>query len=464
MTLEVERLPAAYSLGGAVRGAVPTRIVPKEVHLRPSQTSRTLPYPGRGFYGWTIVLIAACALYFSSPGQSYSISEFVNSYLRDFHLSRVAVSGLYSGATLLSGSLLFIVGRAIDRYGHRATTAVITALLAATCIANSFAFSATTLFFGFFALRFFGQGSMTLLPNTLVPQWFQRLRGRAISLMGIGSIVGAAVVPPLNAWLIAHVGWQATWRLWGVGLLLFLPLAVWLVRDTPEQVGLLPDGQAPSGVEAEGTAPGEDVPSWTLAQAGRTRSFWFLMFCVLVPSLVSTGITFQMFSLLGSDHIATGAIAGLLSLNAIAGFVGTLAGGYLLDRFPIHKIVPAGFALMLLQLVVLLNTHRLWEAVLFAVIWGISSSLLTVALNVIWPAYFGRRHLGTIRGVAMTAMVVGSALGPLPFGWAYDQFGGYQQVLLVMMILPAAAAVLSLLSPPPSFRHSASDSATASSL
>lgn len=218
----------------------------------------------------------------------------------------------------------------------------------------------------------------------------------------------------------AHVGWRAT------GLLLFLPLAVWIVRDTPEQIGLLPDGEAPSGVEAEGIAPWEDGQSWTLARAANAL--------LLVPHVLRSGAVAREHRHHVPDLLSPGQRPHRdgsdrrpseperhrwLRRNA----------GRRLDCFPFHKIVPARFALMLLQLIVLLNTQSLWEAALFAVIWGISSSLLTVAFNVVWLAYFG----------------------------------GYQQVLWVMMILPDAAAVLSLLSPPPSFRHGASGSATASS-
>jgi len=86
-------------------------------------------------------------------------------------------------------------------------------LLALTAFYNSFVSSILMISLGFFFLRYFGQGSMTLIPNSLVPQWFHKKRALAISLSGIGSLVAALIIPSFNLWLISQVGWQVTWRI-----------------------------------------------------------------------------------------------------------------------------------------------------------------------------------------------------------------------------------------------------------
>ncbi|SCY79727.1 hypothetical protein SAMN03080606_02530 [Alkaliphilus peptidifermentans DSM 18978] len=73
----------------------------------------------------------------------------------------------------------------------------------------------------------------------------------------------------------------------------------------------------------------------------------------------------------------------------------------------------------------------------------------SVSTGVLWPNYFGRKNLGSIRGITMTAMVIGSSLGPLPFGYAYDVFGGYKEILLFMMIFPILGSLSSFVSPAP---------------
>jgi cyanate permease len=72
-----------------------------------------------------------------------------------------------------------------------------------------------------------------------------------------------------------------------------------------------------------------------------------------------------------------------------------------------------------------------------------------VAADVAWPAYFGRRHLGSIRSVGFSVGIVGAALGPIPFGLAYDFLGGYNVAIAALLVLPIMATVAVLRSPPP---------------
>lgn len=88
-------------------------------------------------------------------------------------------------------------------------------------------------------------------------------------------------------------------------------------------------------------------------------------------------------------------------------------------------------------------------AVLFGITRGIVGGFEVISLGIIWPNYFGRKHLGSIKGLAMSMMVIGSAFGPLPFALAYDWFGGYTQILLVMAVFPLLGMIASFTSPAP---------------
>ena len=90
---------------------------------------------------------------------------------------------------------------------------------------------------------------------------------------------------------------------------------------------------------------------------------------------------------------------------------------------------------------------------IYAVVHGSFMAFDGVSTSVILPNYFGRKHLGSIRGFFSTAMVIGSALGPLPFGLAFDHFNGYGEILLMILILPLASVLISYLATPPEYRH-----------
>ncbi|MGP4062734.1 MFS transporter [Halobacillus sp. H74] len=405
------------------------------------------------YYGWVIVAIAGLSVFFSGPGQTYSVSIFIDYYIEDFGYSRSLVSGIYSGATLMAGITLFMMGRLIDRFGQRKMMVVVGGFLALALFWNAFLLGPIMMFLGFFMIRLFGQGSMTLIPNTLVPQWFIRKRGRALSVMAVGGFASSALLPPLNTWLIEAFGWRMTWGVWGVGLLvIFVPLAVFFIRNQPKDIGEVPDG-TPKPVKGQMKNPNIEVneKSWTLKEAMATKAFWFILFCVIVPALVNTAITFHIVSIMDLRGLDTGVAAMVLTLMAVIGFPVTFVSGYLVDRFQVHYILAITFFGHIFTLVILLFTNTWWLAVAFGIFWGFVNGFERIVLNIVWPNYFGREHLGSIKGLAQTVMVVGSALGPLPFGIFYDWLGGYQEVILLTILFPVTAGILALLSPQPEY-------------
>ncbi|WP_102336386.1 MFS transporter [Salimicrobium jeotgali] len=408
------------------------------------------PIHTKFYYGWVIVFVAALSVFFSGPGQTYSNSIFIDYYIEDFGFSRSTVSGLYSAATLVAGITLFTVGRMVDRFGQRVMMIGVGTGLALALFWNSAITGPVMMFVGFFLIRLLGQGSMTLVPNTLVPQWFIKKRGRALSVMAVGTFASSALFPPLNAWLIESFGWRSAWVILGVSILvLFIPVTVWLVRNQPKDVGALPDG-TPHKKPGEEEISGEiSEVSWTLKQAMQTRTFWFILFCVMVPALVNTAVTFHVVSIMDMKGLGVGIAATILTVMAVVGFPTTFLTGYLADRFSIHYILAITFFGHILSLVLLFFTSSTLLAFSFAVVWGAVNGFERIALNIVWPNYFGRTHLGSIKGLAQTVMVIGSALGPLPFGIFYDLFGGYQEAILAILIFPVTAVILALLSPKP---------------
>lgn len=150
---------------------------------------------GRYYYGWFIVFIAALGVFFSGPGQTYSNSSFIDEHILEFGWSRSEVSGIYSAATLVAGFIMMAVGRFIDRFGQRVMMTTIGILFALACFWNSIVSGIWMMAIGFFLIRLLGQGSMSLMPNTLVAQWFIKRRGLAFSLMSLGSFASAMLFP-----------------------------------------------------------------------------------------------------------------------------------------------------------------------------------------------------------------------------------------------------------------------------
>ncbi|QZY57267.1 MFS transporter [Crassaminicella profunda] len=404
------------------------------------------------FYGWVIVFIGSMGLFFSGPGQTYSVSVFINSYVDSFGWSRTMISSLYSAATLISGLTLSYMGKLIDKIGHRKMISVVPIILGFICLWMSFVANPMMIFVGFVFLRLFGQGTMCLIPYTLVPQWFIKRRGFALSLLAIGSVLGSAVFPPLNNWLIVNSGVGFAWRFWTILLIgVMAPLGWILVRNRPEDVGLLPDGEN-KFIEKNTFVESDTLErSLTLKEAMKTRTFWLMLFCMVIPSMINTGLIFHMVSMIEIKGFTSTFAASLLSITAIIQFPLTFLAGYLLDKIKVRYVKAVNYWVLISAMGVLLyakNQHILFA---YAVLNGVFVAFDSVSTGVWWPNYFGRKHLGSIRGFSMTAIVVGSALGPLPFGFAYDLFHGYKEIILLMMIIPALGSIAAFIASPPKY-------------
>lgn len=416
-----------------------------------SKSASTQPFKTPFYYGWLIVAVASLGIFFSGPGQTYSISVFIDAYINHFGWSRSEVSFLYSTATLISGICMFFVGRFIDRFGQRKMLVFVSIGLALACLWNSAVSNMAMLMIGFFFLRLFGQGSMTLVPNTLVPQWFITKRGKALSYMAIGGFASSALFPILNAWFVEKFGWENTWMIWGfLVFILFTPLAYFVVRNRPEDINLLPDGMKVESELEKDTTKLLDEDNWTFKQASKTLAFWIILFIVSIPALINTGITFHLISIFQSNGLSAIYAATVLSLMALVGFPITLIAGRLLDKVKVKYVFVGIFIGQVIFILFLFITTTPFMAIIFAILWGTSGGFERIALNYVWPSFFGRAALGSIKGAATTVMVLGSAFGPLPFGYAYDLFGGYTEILLIALILPILGAICALLVNKPS--------------
>lgn len=399
-------------------------------------------------YGWVIVAIAALSQFFSGPGQTYSNSIFIDYYIQDFGWSRSTVSGIYSGATLAAGFLLFFVGRLIDRNGSRKMAVIVSVLLAVACLFNSFVTSMLMLFIGFFFIRLLGQGSMALISNSLIPQWFVKKRGRALSIAAIGGLVSSAAFPLLNVWLIEAFGWRMSWMVLGaIIIVLFTPLALFLIRNSPEDVGLLPDNGAAENMDKKKEST-EEV-SWSVSEASKTRAFWLLLICAAIPGIVNTGLTFHLVSIFKENSLSLEAAAGVLSLTALIGLPVTFLTGLLLDKVKVQYMLVLVFAGEIVSLLLLQNANFIAAAIIFGLVWGVSMGMERIVMAVVWPNYFGRKHIGSISGISMAMIVTGSALGPLPLGIAFDIFGGYAEILWALLLFPAIGMAAALVANPP---------------
>ena len=395
-----------------------------------------------------MVLIAAWGVFLAGPAQTYGVSVFVDPMLAEFGWSRSLISSAYAIATLVGAVGVILTGRLLDRYGHRRVLTGAAIGYGVAMFTMGVVADPLTLTLGFSLLRGFGIGALLLASRTLVSQWYVRRRGRALSLVAVGGALSLAMVPAGNGSLIEGLGWRvAYWFNAASVSLLFLPLAACLVRDRPEQIGQLPDGLPPASTVGADSDVAET--SWRLEAALRTRPFWLILCASMVPGLVITGLDFNLVSILAERGLPQGTAAAVFTASSLVTLPASLLSGQLVDRFPSRFVLSVGQSLLVAALAWLLITDVLWMALIYGMLRGLMLGTWEVALEATWPAYFGRRYLGGIRGVTFGAEVVGAAIGPLPFGLMYDLLGGHSAAILSVVVLPLAAVAAVLMAQPP---------------
>ena len=403
----------------------------------------------RGLYlGWWMLAICGVAAFTSSFGLTYTVSVYVDPMLADLGLSRTLYSLAYATGTAVGGLVLLLGGRVLERWGSRRVMVLGAAGLATGLIVLSLASGPWWLFLGFPIIRTFGQGTMPLTARVLVPNWFYLHRARAFSLLGLATTASIATLPLANGWLIDQVGWRNAWRIASVLIVLtIIPLVLRFVRNRPEDVGQLPDG---ARVEPGAAVPKTDAGlGMSLREAQRTRSFWILVVAGAVPPLITTGQHLHQAAIFVDRGTSESIAALTFTLEAFSMLGANLVVGWLNHRINPRIAMVVGLSTMVLTLVALLLSANPVLAVLYGMLRGGANGVMTIAVDIAWPAWYGRRHLGSLRSFGMAAHLFGSAIGPLPFGIAADRFGGYQPAIIMLMFLPLTMAVLMLFVRPP---------------
>ncbi|MFO8012175.1 MAG: MFS transporter [Phycisphaerae bacterium] len=425
-----------------------------------SRTAPDIPFaPARApvFYGWAILGLGTVGVLMSVPGQTMGVSPFTEPLMAALGLSRVTLSLAYMIGTIGSSLLLVPAGGLYDRFGARvvgtasciALGAVLLGLSRCDVLAERLAglvgpeyataAAFATILVGFFALRFSGQGVLTLVSRNMIMKWFDRRRGLASGASGVFVALGFSAAPRILKDLIDAFGWQGTWAtLAGVIGVGYAAVALVFWRDNPEECGLVPDG-APPPADPSGTASRPAPRDFTLGEAVRGYPFWVFALALSLFGMYVTGLTFNVASIFRQVGVAADRAYAIFLPAAAIGVTIRLLGGWASDRVPLKYLLCcmlAGIAISSAGLRVPDASGRFWTLVAGN---GLCMGFFGLLLQVTWPRFFGRLHLGAISGFATALTVFASALGPYVFSQVLDATGSYR---LIGWIMLAASGVL----------------------
>jgi MFS transporter, OFA family, oxalate/formate antiporter len=424
-----------------------------------TQLARRLPF----YYGWTVFAIASSTSYTSRPLMSVAVlAVFVVPMTEAFGWSR----GLFAGAVSLGGlcavAISPVAGRLVDRYGAGLMIGASSALAGACAIGLSAISSVWTFYALYVPGRMVFAGPLELAPTAAISNWFVRRRAFALALFGVTQGTGLAAMPFIAQLLITGWGWRSAWTALGMYTLAVgvVPALVLMARR-PEDMGVGPDPPSTSRRRSARASAGHGPDTarvaivaaseshFTLAQALRTRAFWVLSVFSAAGFMVQAGVSLHQVS----HYIDQGLPASIAALSASVFALAQVPAGLLWSALVRH--LPVRVLLALSGLSVALGTVgtalsvALSSALLSTSILGIGVGGLHFLLRLAWADYYGRQHIGAIRGMTLPVQIGGQAIGPVAAGAVFDLTGGYHGAFAFFASAVTLASLLVLAAVPP---------------
>ena len=398
------------------------------------------------FYGWTILFAAGSSMVVRNATASLTLAVFIFPMSEDLGWSRTLIAGAASLGGLVATVASPLVGWALDRYGARVILTVSVLILGLSTVSLAWATVPVAFYLAYGLGRVIFSSPLNIGPSVVVSRWFVRRRGRATGILFLSHSLGMITFPLIAGLVIKYRGWEDAWAVLGVLVwILALGPGSMLVRQSPESVGLLPDGDPPQQTdEGKEAAAAAEEPNWTLREAARTPTLWLLAMATGSLFLLQSGTNIHQGAYFLDQGLGVGISAASLSLNAVFTGVGSIFWGWLVDRVPV-RFTYAGVALMMaVALVLFPMADTTAEALVVASIFGTAVGGILVVPVVAYANYFGRRSLSAIRGVTEPFVSLGQAIGALFSGIIYDVTGSYKDAFLILAILGLATIAMLL--------------------
>jgi len=409
---------------------------------------------GRYFYGWNIVAASIFSNALTTGVYWQGFQVFFLPLLQEFGWSRTVFSLAFSLRSAETGVGAPVVGLLVDRFGSRrvilgSALAVALGMFLVGCTFDILSF------YAFFIVASVGASgtSHSVSWSVAVAHWFRRRRGTALGLAMSGPALSGFVLVLMER-MVEGLGWRTTVMLAGAALALVLvPIAWFVVRDTPEEMGMTPDGDpapaAPAAYAAVARAAATGAPpkprdteNFTVGQALHTKNFWLLIVIFSCIFFGHSAIQVHQIAFFQNDAglSATDATL-LLGLVFAISAIGRVGAGFVSDLVDVRVVLGTmvGLNVGAWCYLTFATIDSFWSASPFALLYGIPFGATVSLRPVLMAKLFGARAMGSLVGLFQLAVLGVTIIGPVFMGWVYDVAGTYRPSLSVFAVSSALA-------------------------
>ena len=393
------------------------------------------------FYGWWVVG-GFSFMTLTSTGIRHAVGPFLKPITADLGLDRATFSIVIAVSLFLYGLFGPLTGIVLDRFGARVTATAGTLMVVGALLLTGLVRGFWDFFFVYGVLLSFGLALIgPVLASGVTARWFNKRRGTALSMLASASMTGMSLLVPMVTWLILTRGWRSAYMVVALGVLvILLPVSLWVIRESPESMGLGMDGGTP-----EPAASGAAAKRVTAMEAMQTLAFW-----QLGGSFFTCGFSMSLLSAHGvpmlTDHGYTPMFAswalGILGASSIGG---TMILGAVSDRIgrrPVLSSIYAGRILIFSGFFLIRDNPIAIVAV--AILGGITMSGTGSMTSALTADIWGRYSVSRVLGVIFLVHQTGSAIGSWLAGALFEATGGYGAAFILACLFLFGAAVVAL--------------------
>jgi len=353
----------------------------------------------------------------------------------EFGWTRGQVSLGFTLATLTAMLTMPLTGWLTDRLGARRPILISTAIFGALyCSLALLTPRLWHLFAIFLLLGLVGPGTSAVPHSSLISRWFTERRGLALGVAMCGTAVGGVIWPSATQGLLDHFGWRNTYAISGAAVLLVaVPLMLIFLKDPPV-----------SARSSELDSTDAQKTGLTRREALRGSLLWLLMISFFIIYASIHACMIHLVPMLKDRGMTPQSAALAASLLGVAGMIGRLGTGYLLDLLPASRVPTIAFSMVAAGIFLLFAGVTGAGAYAAAMLIGFGYGAESATIPYLVSRYFGLRSFGEIYSYLFITVPLGGALGPVLMGVAFDRTGSYQLVMLICGVATVLAALLLL--------------------
>jgi sugar phosphate permease len=398
----------------------------------------------RIFYGWWVVLAAAVGLALhSGPITVGTFGVFLKPLSQQFGWSRGGISLAFSLFAIAAAVSAPLVGRLVDYAGARRVIIPAIVLYGIGLLSLALLSSHIWLLYAiYFYVGVVGSGTTPVPYSKVITRWFDRRRGLALGLSVAASSLSLAVMPSFAQALVTKVGWRDAYLVIGCIVLgISIPVVFFLLKESPQVMGLETDGTTTTGQASDARYADEDE-AVAFAQARRTNTFWLIAGPFFLMSLSFHGCILHLVPLLTDRGLSPRDAASAASLVGAGGLLARLGSGYLLDLFFAPSVAVWLFLSSTIGIVLLWSGAPGFLPFAAAFLVGVGQGAELDIIPYMVSRYFGLHAFAQIYGYLFGVFLLGAVLGPLLMGMGFDAMGSYRPMLAVLALSTLVAVGL----------------------